>query len=485
MKALRFERKSAAVRRGHAWPARWRPARGASVGPLRLADIDPPELPGPGWVRHPPPPGRHLRQRPRHHRRPRQPLLRADRVASRSCPATRWSADTRRRPPRSCSNRCSAASPAASSPPCAGLRPGRPRQLRAPRLRPPRARPADRLLLRHRRRLVAPRMVAHESQLHAVPDDLDRRGRGHGRADRLRHPRRPAPPACRDGDARRRARRRHARPAHHRRPAAATTAPARIVAAAKLPRTSSRLARALGADDVVRARRARPGSCAGSPGSPWRTATQLTGGADVVIDCVGTERLDRRRRLAVVRPRRPGRAGGHARPASRSTSPALWHREIAARRRLRLRHRDAARRRRARRTFDLAFELVPPADLGRLVSATYPLRRLRRRHHPRRRRRPPRRRARSPSTSASRERETEPLMPTPRLRPRRRPLDAAHRCSGTARASASRSCPPAAAGSSTRPSRWPRSTTSTAPSATRCSNPIDDATRCRRCCSRA
>ena len=31
----------------------------------------------------------------------------------------------------------------------------------------------------------------------------------------------------------------------------------------------------------------------------------------------------------------------------------------------------------SRRTFDLAFELVQTADLGRLVSATYPLRRYR------------------------------------------------------------------------------------------------------------
>ena len=33
-------------------------------------------------------------------------------------------------------------------------------------------------------------LVAHASQLHAVPDEFSRRGRGHGRADRLRRPRR-------------------------------------------------------------------------------------------------------------------------------------------------------------------------------------------------------------------------------------------------------------------------------------------------------
>ena len=30
---------------------RVRPGAGAKVGPLALRDIDPPELPGPGWVR--------------------------------------------------------------------------------------------------------------------------------------------------------------------------------------------------------------------------------------------------------------------------------------------------------------------------------------------------------------------------------------------------------------------------------------------------
>jgi hypothetical protein len=60
------------------------------------------------------------------------------------------------------------------------------------------------------------------------------------------------------------------------------------------------------------------------------------------------------------------------------------HRPVAprdrARRRLRLRHRDASCPPTAtteRRTFDLAFELVAAADLGRLVSGHLPLRRFR------------------------------------------------------------------------------------------------------------
>ena len=50
MKALRFERNipryAAAVAAGRVMPG-----AGARVGPLRLKDVDPPELPGPDWVR--------------------------------------------------------------------------------------------------------------------------------------------------------------------------------------------------------------------------------------------------------------------------------------------------------------------------------------------------------------------------------------------------------------------------------------------------
>lgn len=50
MKALLFERKPARYAAA-AVAGRFAPGRGARVGPLRLADVDPPELPGPGWVR--------------------------------------------------------------------------------------------------------------------------------------------------------------------------------------------------------------------------------------------------------------------------------------------------------------------------------------------------------------------------------------------------------------------------------------------------
>ncbi|MEO7556187.1 MAG: zinc-binding dehydrogenase [Acidimicrobiales bacterium] len=50
MKALLFERKLARYAAA-ALAGRVLPGRGATVGPLRLADVDAPELPGAGWVR--------------------------------------------------------------------------------------------------------------------------------------------------------------------------------------------------------------------------------------------------------------------------------------------------------------------------------------------------------------------------------------------------------------------------------------------------
>ena len=50
MKALLFERKLARYAAA-AVAGRVAPGRGARVGPLRLADVDPPELPADGWVR--------------------------------------------------------------------------------------------------------------------------------------------------------------------------------------------------------------------------------------------------------------------------------------------------------------------------------------------------------------------------------------------------------------------------------------------------
>jgi threonine dehydrogenase-like Zn-dependent dehydrogenase len=97
---------------------------------------------------------------------------------------------------------------------------------------------------------------------------------------------------------------------------------------------------------------------------------QLTGGADVAIDCVG-DASSIEQALNVVRPR------GHVvligMPATvKIELTSLWHREtqlLGAYAYGTETLADGTRR----RTFDLAFDLVRSADLGRLVSATYPL----------------------------------------------------------------------------------------------------------------
>lgn len=144
--------------------------------------------------------------------------------------------------------------------------------------------------------------------------------------------------------------------------------PGRLIAAAKHPE-QRRLARELGADTVVdpielrRAVRRATGSMA--------LDTGLTGGADLVIDCVGTETTIAEA-LAVVRPGGTIVLIGMPGRVSLDLTP-LWQRQVmlvgayAYGTELDL---DG------RRTFDLAFDLVQEANLGRLVSAVYPLERF-------------------------------------------------------------------------------------------------------------
>jgi len=143
-----------------------------------------------------------------------------------------------------------------------------------------------------------------------------------------------------------------------------------ILAVAKHP-VQRELARSLGADvlvepgEALRATRRLTGSLALGDGPIVR----LTGGADVVIDCVGSE-ASVTEALAMVRPR--GRVTMLGMPGKVQVDlTGLWQREI---------HLVGAytygtefRAEGPRRTFDLAFELVEADDLGRLVSATYPL----------------------------------------------------------------------------------------------------------------
>lgn len=144
--------------------------------------------------------------------------------------------------------------------------------------------------------------------------------------------------------------------------------------AARYPQ-QRKLARQFGADVVVSPdawlRGARRLSSSGAVGDGH--IERLSGGVDIVLDCVGSaESLQDS--LAAVRP--GGRVVMVGMPGVvRVDLTGLWQREIelvgayaygTETLQTPTGPRDA-------RTFELAFELVQAADLGRLVSATYPL----------------------------------------------------------------------------------------------------------------
>ena len=133
---------------------------------------------------------------------------------------------------------------------------------------------------------------------------------------------------------------------------------AAILVTAKHPE-QRRLAESLGADRVVdpetlgRTVRLATGS--------MLAGTQLTGGAGVVFDCVGTEDSITQA-LSVVGP--GGTVVLVGMPATVTINlTSLWHRETAVRGCYAYERAD----------FDTAIDLVGAADLGRLLSATYPL----------------------------------------------------------------------------------------------------------------
>lgn len=96
-----------------------------------------------------------------------------------------------------------------------------------------------------------------------------------------------------------------------------------------------------------------------------------TGGADVVVDCVGTS-ASIQSALALVRPR--GRIVLVGMPGQVGIDLAgLWHREICLIGAYAYGSETVGTR--TRRTFDIAFDVVAAARLERLVSARYPLER--------------------------------------------------------------------------------------------------------------
>ena len=150
--------------------------------------------------------------------------------------------------------------------------------------------------------------------------------------------------------------------------------PASILAVARHP-VQRDFARSLGADvvveedELVRAVRRVTGSLAleSRSGRPRR----LTGGADVVLDCVGTA-ASLSQCLEIARP--GGRIVLVGMPGQvRVDLAPLWQREVTVTGAYAYGEEERPDGRHP--TFELAIELVGSAGLGRLVSARYPLER--------------------------------------------------------------------------------------------------------------
>ncbi len=143
-----------------------------------------------------------------------------------------------------------------------------------------------------------------------------------------------------------------------------------MIAVAKHP-VQRELARSLGADvivapdEIARAVRRVTGTLALGDGDIVR----LTGGAEHVIDCVGSEQsIDEG--LRVVKP--GGRITMVGMPGQVQVDlTGLWQREVELVGAYAY-GTETVGDGEQRRTFELAFELVEAADLGRLVSARYP-----------------------------------------------------------------------------------------------------------------
>jgi threonine dehydrogenase-like Zn-dependent dehydrogenase len=148
------------------------------------------------------------------------------------------------------------------------------------------------------------------------------------------------------------------------------TTPATLIVTAKHPE-QRRLARELGADIVVAPSEARR-AVRRATGS-LEIGDSISGGADLVIDCVGSQAsigddlLLTRAGGTVVLVGMPGHVLVDLTP--------LWHRQISLRGSYAYGEEGPVVSN--RRTFDLAFDLVSHAGLERLVSATYPLDRYR------------------------------------------------------------------------------------------------------------
>ena len=148
--------------------------------------------------------------------------------------------------------------------------------------------------------------------------------------------------------------------------------PSTLLVAAKYPE-QRRLATALGADLVVEAGEVRRAVRRAT--SSLRIGDSLSGGVDVVVDCVGSQ-ASLAEDLAVVRPGGTVVLLGMPSTVLIDLTP-LWQRQVVLRGSYAYGVEDTDGADGRRRTFDLAFDLVAEAGLERLVSVCYPLDRYR------------------------------------------------------------------------------------------------------------
>ncbi len=363
MKGLVFERNLARFAASRMVSSIGGSGRGVSVGPLRLTDVEPPELPGPEWHRVRPLLagicGSDLSTLDGRSSRYFEDVVSFPFVPGHEVVGTLDDTDARVviEPVLGCAAR-------AVVPPCAACAEGR-------------TGGCERVAFGH----LAPGLqigfctdtgggwsagglVAHDAQLHAVPDDLSD-------DDAVM----VEPTACAV----------HAAlgarvDAGHTVAVlgAGTLGLCTVAALAQLSRPrqllvgaryahQARLAEELGADtavdpdQLVRAVRRSSRSLEASG--------TLTSGADAVIDCVGSDE-SLAQALSMVRPR--GRVVLVGMPGRVTVDLAsLWHREVAVVGAYAYGTEDVGGL--LRRTFDVALEVVAAKGLGRLVSACYPL----------------------------------------------------------------------------------------------------------------
>jgi threonine dehydrogenase-like Zn-dependent dehydrogenase len=156
-----------------------------------------------------------------------------------------------------------------------------------------------------------------------------------------------------------------------------SAAPAAVLVGARYAH-QQRLARELGATEALPAdqigRAVRRHSRSLSYGGASGVTATLSGGADVVFDCVGSpESIEQS--LAMIRPRGTVALVGMPGKVTVDLAP-LWHREVRLAGAYAYGTERGAGEDDAASTFSLAFDVAAAQQTGRLVSATYPLARF-------------------------------------------------------------------------------------------------------------